>query len=118
MIQESKDLEEIEQYRNKLKQVAWRIQYRARMERLRELLVINGMMENLPDREFNILSNLYVEEFLKNISSEQGRFIIRRLIIEGHTEKEVATELKISQQAVNQWKKKGIEMLRKSIARS
>jgi len=50
--------------------------------------------------------NLY-QGMLLMIPSEKARYIVKRLYLDGYTEKEVATELQLSQQAVSKWKKNG-----------
>lgn len=63
----------------------------------------------------SIISNLYVNQLMKTIPSETGRFIIERVILQGYTESEVADELKISQQAVNKCKNKYLRILRNQL---
>lgn len=68
--------------------------------------------------DVEVLSEMYVKELLDGIPWEKCRYIIRRIVIEGLTEKEVASELQITQQAVNKWKKKGLEVLRQNLSNS
>ncbi|WP_414858851.1 sigma factor-like helix-turn-helix DNA-binding protein [Paenibacillus sp. Soil787] len=57
--------------------------------------------------------NIYVVELVQSIQSEKGRYVIKRIYLDGLNEKEVANELQISQQAVSKWKKKGLETMRR-----
>ncbi|MFD2670421.1 sigma factor-like helix-turn-helix DNA-binding protein [Marinicrinis sediminis] len=51
---------------------------------------------------------------IQNIPSPHGQYIIYKIYRDRFTEKKIAQELNISQQAVNRWKKKSLEKLRES----
>jgi RNA polymerase sigma factor (sigma-70 family) len=104
----------MQEYRKELRRIAWRIQYRARVQHSRELLIFDHHIEYKMNTTPHF-SNLNIQDLLSNIPTEKGRYIIKRLLLDGYTEKEVAKELKISQQAVSKWKKKGLEILRKKV---
>ncbi|MFZ5986689.1 MAG: sigma-70 family RNA polymerase sigma factor [Bacillota bacterium] len=101
-----------------LKRAAWRIQYSVRMQRTRESSSLVDCDAYNRSFEMDILSKIYVKELLDTIPCEKCRYIIKRVIIEEVTEKEVAKELQITQQAVNKWKKKGLESIRRSLGHS
>lgn len=53
---------------------------------------------------------------LMNTLPPQGKVIIYKLYIQDLTESEVANELKISQQAVNKWKRKMMQKLSQMVS--
>ncbi|GLI04418.1 hypothetical protein YDYSG_04480 [Paenibacillus tyrfis] len=59
----------------------------------------------------DILSRLYVEELICLIPSDNARNVIKKIFIEDKTEKVVALELNMTQQAVNKWKKRGLTII-------
>ncbi|SDM41866.1 Sigma-70, region 4 [Paenibacillus sp. OK060] len=61
--------------------------------------------------EGHSISKFYVQDILNLISTDIGRKIIRSIYIEGKSEKEIALELNISQQAVNKWKRKSLKLI-------
>ena len=65
--------------------------------------------------ETEIISKIFVDSLLNTIPWEKCRFILEKTIIYGMTEKEVANQLHITQQGVNKWKKKGLELLRETL---
>lgn len=99
----------IEQCRQVLRRFAWRMQYRARKQKNHELLSIDLNYAEKTEGSLNI----YVVELIESIQSKKGRYIIKRIYIDGLNEREVANELRISQQAVSKWKKKGLETMRR-----
>jgi RNA polymerase sigma factor (sigma-70 family) len=104
------------QYRQALQRFAWRIQYRTRKQTNREILSIDfDHFKNTHNDFSDLLSNIQAEELIQTINSEKGRHIIKRIYIDGLKEKEVADELRISQQAVSKWKKKSLERMRQQL---
>ncbi len=101
----------IDRIRILLRRAAWRIQYKTRTLQQKECTMIFENQAHDNGFEDEILSKFYVLELLDSIPSERCRFIIKRTIIDGMTEKEVAKELNITQQGVSKWKKKGLELL-------
>ena len=95
-----------------LKRIAWRLQYRAKIERKKEITVApdNVVYSSFADPT-DILSRLYVEELICHIPSDQARRVIMKIYVEDKTEKTVASELNMTQQAVNKWKKRGLNMI-------
>lgn len=107
----------LEKCRQSLKRIAWRLQYRIRTQTTRELL--NWLDYYGPTTSFDqeVISKIYVQELVQQIKEPKGRYIFQRVVIDGMTEKEVAKELEISQQAVSKWKKKGIAIVRENMTR-
>ncbi|MNO04839.1 hypothetical protein D3C81_2260000 [compost metagenome] len=62
-----------------------------------------------------VLSEIYVEELLDVIPWEKCRYIVKRTIIEGISERHVAADLNMTQQGVSKWKKKGLEILKQHL---
>jgi len=104
--------------RKLLKQAAWRLQYKVRIQQNREYIVSSENEIGISSFDTELISDMFVMELLEEIPWEKSRYIIRRIIIEGLTEKEVAVELHITQQGVNKWKRKGLEILRKNLSHS
>ncbi len=105
----------VENCRKLLRRAAWRIQYKARVQQAKECQIIFENQAYNCGFETEILSKLYVKELLDTIPWEKCRFILEKTIIEEMTEKEVALELQMTQQGVNKWKKKRLELLRKNL---
>ncbi|MDP4181493.1 MAG: sigma factor-like helix-turn-helix DNA-binding protein [Bacillota bacterium] len=108
----------IANYRMLLKRAAWRMQYKIRTQHDKECKSFLDYLAYNRSFETEVLSDIYVNDLLKIIPSGKCRYIIQKTVIEEMTEKEVACELKITQQAVSKWKKKGLETLRQSLSRS
>ncbi|GIP20108.1 hypothetical protein J22TS3_03830 [Paenibacillus sp. J22TS3] len=103
-----------EQYKAELYRIAWRLQYKAKVIRRRETSFYD--MEPADTRTFTTDSDnkIVVDQLLSSLPA-QGRTILRKLYMENRTEKEVACQLKISQQAVSKWKKKMIQQLSRTM---
>lgn len=100
----------IAELRAQLQRAAWRIQYRSRFLLKRELpLTLEQAAEQ---GEEALISSLFVQQALMAIPPSKGRTVMRMLIVDGKSEREVAGELRMSQQAVNKWKRKAIDLLR------
>ena len=108
----------VENCRKLLRRAAWRIQYKTRIKQVRECHILFDDQAYDMGFEADIISKIFVENLLNTIPSERCRFVIKRTVIDGLTEKEVAYELKITQQGVNKWKKRGLELLRESLTNS
>ena len=93
--------------RAELKRIAWRLQYRARKQRSREIHISFEMPH--PDNSFtHIESVIYINQLFDNTLCETEKYVVKKLIFEDRTEKEIAAELNMSQQGVNKWKKKAM----------
>lgn len=112
------DDELVETCRTLLKRSAWRIQYKTRIQLIRESkpLYDNQCYDN--SFESMVISDLFVDELLNMIPWEKCRYIIKRTVIEGLPEQEVAAELQMTQQGVSKWKRKGLEVLKQVLAHS
>ncbi len=105
----------VENYRKLLRRAAWRLQYKARTQQLKECYLLFESQIHDSGFEAEILSKVYIKELLDTIPWEKCRFVIQRTILDGMTEHEVARELNITQQGVNKWKRKGLELLRQTL---
>lgn len=102
----------VQYYQKELKRIAWRLQYRARTERARELLLdtnIRMISGSSPEQE--AISRMNIEYILGLIPSDTGRIVIRLFYLEDRSEAEIAKKLNMSQQAVNKWRRKAIKSL-------
>ncbi|HBU83672.1 MULTISPECIES: RNA polymerase sigma factor [Paenibacillus] len=98
-----------ERYKTEVYRIGWRVQYRAKKVKQREC--------SINDIEFlggsfitNLENKIMVEQLLQSLPP-QGKTILHKVYIEGHTEAEVAQHLNMSQQAVNKWKKRMLKRL-------
>ncbi|URJ60922.1 sigma-70 family RNA polymerase sigma factor [Paenibacillus polymyxa] len=101
----------IEQYRRELYRIAWRMQYREKRDRKREV-----SMECSPDLfqpSFSEESDnkVMLQSYINKLVCEASKKVIYEIYINDKTEVQVARELKITQQAVNKWKKKALREL-------
>lgn len=108
----------LEQCRILLRRAAWRLQYHAKTQQLRETLTLGDYHEPSCNFADEIISDIYVQNLMNIIISEKCRYIIQKVIIEEIPEKEVASELQMSQQGVNKWKRKGLGILRQNMTHS
>ncbi|MEK5400213.1 sigma-70 family RNA polymerase sigma factor [Paenibacillus sp. FSL K6-2859] len=103
-----------ERYKTEIYRIGWRLQYQAKKIRNRE--------SSLYDSDYSSSSftsssedKMLIQQ-LMNTLPPQGKVIIYKLYIQDLTESEVANELKISQQAVNKWKRKMIQKLSQMVS--
>lgn len=104
--------------RQQLRRIAWRVQYRAKVQKKREILTCDEpylKRTNVNTWDDSLISRLFINELLDNLSSYKERYVIEKIYLEGYGEKEVAKKMQISQQAVNKWKKKALCTLRKKL---
>lgn len=99
-----------ERYRAELKKLAWRLQYRCKVTSNREYSMVFDL-NSIESFENQCVSNFHVQEIFQLIPNEVGKKVIHSIYLEGKSEKKVADELNITQQAVNKWKKKTLKML-------
>jgi DNA-directed RNA polymerase specialized sigma subunit len=57
-------------------------------------------------------SEICTSQVINIIPSKKCRHIVKKAVIEGMSEKDIASSLCISQQGVNKWKRKGMEIIR------
>lgn len=98
-----------ERYKTEIYRIGWRLQYQAKKIRNRESSFYDT---DYSSSNFTSSSDekMLIHQ-LMNTLPPQGKVIIYKLYIQDLTETEVANELKISQQAVNKWKRKMIQKL-------
>ncbi|MEJ8547351.1 sigma factor-like helix-turn-helix DNA-binding protein [Brevibacillus borstelensis] len=95
------------EYLKQLKRFAWKLQYHAK-KIYRHERTLNDVWTQVQINEVD--SKIFVEELLSSLP-ERGRYIIRKVVIEGLSEKEVARHLHISQKRVNVCKKRYLQQL-------
>lgn len=98
-----------ERYKTEVYRIGWRVQYRAKKVKQRECSIndIDLLGGNFTT---NLENKIMVEQLMESLPL-QGKTILNKVYIEGHTEAEVAQHLNMSQQAVNKWKKKMLKQL-------
>lgn len=94
-----------------LKRIAWRLQYRTRKRRKNEIVFIPDHIGFQTNPYAHLISQMSITELIEKVPSTKGRFILKRLYMEGYLESEIARELNISQQAVSKWKRKSLQFL-------
>lgn len=99
-----------ERYKQQLQRIAWRLQYRTRTRLRRELPILYDFSSS-PSFAEEVDSRLLVEQWIHSLASEKEQDIIRSLFIEEKTERQVAQQFNISQQAVSKWKKKALQSI-------
>lgn len=104
--------------RTLLRRSAWRIQYKIRTQQYKEGFSIFDYQGHCSCFDDEVVSKIYIEELLETIPWKKSREVIQKVIIDQETEKEVAEELQISQQAVSKWKLKGLNLLRQNLKHS
>jgi DNA-directed RNA polymerase specialized sigma subunit len=108
----------VEQYRKKLYRIAWRIQYRARVQTNHEFVMEKNEAVATPSFTDSANSKIYTLQLINSLPSEIGKNIIFDLYILDKTEAQIARELKLSQQAVNKWKRKMLRQLSQMLSSS
>lgn len=106
---------DFESLKKDLNRALWRLQYKCRKLTNTEIFCLD---DNYCSDSFEskAVSKLDLEDIIKKIPSEKSKYIIIRTILQGATEKEVAIELKISQQAVSKCKTKTLKNLQMKIS--
>lgn len=104
----------IEYYRKEIYRIGWRIQYKAKVIYRNEVPLIS---DTFTDHHFNeqLDNKILVHELISSLSSVIEQTVLREIFIHGKTESQVAKELKITQQAVNKWKKKALNKLSQTV---
>ncbi|WP_338125149.1 sigma-70 family RNA polymerase sigma factor [Paenibacillus dendritiformis] len=100
----------MERVRKELYRRAWRLQYRAKAARHRE---IPWRAESFaaPDFTAQADNRMLVRQLLQELPRDKGRVILYSLYIENETEVQIARKLNLSQQAVSKWKRKSLHRL-------
>lgn len=97
-----------------IQRLAWRLQYYARKEMNQYPFTYDFTREE--SFEEQLLLKLYIQELMNSIRKGSGKKVIYSLFFEGKTVKEISTDMKISVQAVNKWKRKTIQELKGNIS--
>lgn len=105
-----------EQCRQALNRIAWRLQYRVNKVLRKETILVEEISETTASwcQMSNVESDLFVEEILSFLP-DKGKLIIQQVVIYGISEKEVAKKLNVSQQRVNTYKRKYLQILRSKL---
>ena len=97
-------------YKKELRRIAWGLQYRSKVtlkrERQLKLDIITGS-SFLDEAD----SKLFVNQLINSLESPKARQILTKIYVENKSEKEIASEMNITQQGVNKWKRKSLKLL-------
>lgn len=108
--------EDLEQKgRTALRRIFWRMIYHEKKKRKRGCQLHEQLQMPL---SYEIEIRVYLSELMNSIDSPTGKYIIQKIVLDGFMEREVAYDLKITQQAVNKYKKNYLAMLAKQLKRS
>lgn len=102
-----------ERYKSEVYRIGWRLQYRAKIIRKRECSFY-GIEPSAPNYTTSIENEILVRQLIEPLPPF-GKIILYKLYIQDQTESEVARQLKMSQQAVNKWKRKMIKKLSQTV---
>ncbi|NGP46747.1 hypothetical protein G4V62_18015 [Bacillaceae bacterium SIJ1] len=91
--------------KTEIKRIAWRLQYRQRKIFRNEYSHALDHLSFSYDPSVGIFNSIFVREIIQSLSCHVERYLLIRIYLDQATEKEVALELKMSQQWVNKWKK-------------
>jgi len=103
-----------ERYRKEIYRIGWRVQYRAKKIKYRELPIFED--ESIKGDFTSFSENKIMAEQLISSLPDIGNDVLSKIYLEGYTESEVALKLNISQQAVNKWKRKMLNLLSQKIS--
>ncbi|TKI57103.1 sigma-70 family RNA polymerase sigma factor [Brevibacillus antibioticus] len=98
-----------EECRQILRRIAWNLNNRER-KRLRNECPI---LDDFGRQQSTIGSddNLFVEELLQQLPNEKERHVIRKIVLEGFTAREVGEDLHMGERGVNQCKNRSLKKL-------
>ncbi|CAI8703203.1 Sigma-70 family RNA polymerase sigma factor [Brevibacillus sp. IT-7CA2] len=100
-----------EECRKILRRIAWNLNYRERKRLCNECPILDDFGKQQWKVEHS--DNLYVEELLGQLPSAKERHVIRKVILDGLTAKEVGKELNMGERGVNQCKSRSLKKLHK-----
>ncbi|WP_160036962.1 sigma-70 family RNA polymerase sigma factor [Paenibacillus sp. An7] len=103
----------VERFRSEIYRIGWRLQYHNKKQRKHEISLFDGTLDQRYCTE-NWDNEILIKDLLWRLP-KQGGTILYKLYIEDMTEKEVALQLNMSQQAVNKWKKKMFQQLSQTV---
>lgn len=101
----------IDFYKRELQRIAWRLQYKARVKRQREIQYIEEVIYPSMRGEIEIDNRILIDQLLEDLPSDINRKIIQEIFINDMTESQLAKELNMTQQAVNKCKKRTLYLL-------
>ncbi|RED21775.1 sigma-70-like protein [Brevibacillus brevis] len=98
-----------EECRKILRRIAWNLNYRERKRLRNECPILDdfGQQQRTKDND----NSLFVEELLQQLSSEKERYVIRKVVLEGFTAREVGGKLNMGERGVNQCKSRSLKKL-------
>lgn len=99
-----------EQYRQRLRQASWRMQYRAKTRLYHEKVSLNEQIQPFSIKT-DEMESIVMQEWIHSLPWEKAQQIMTGLFVDGRNEQELADQLQISQQAVNRWKRKSLQFL-------
>ncbi|MCE5168320.1 hypothetical protein LQV63_03190 [Paenibacillus profundus] len=111
MREKNKNVSVIDYYQKKLKRIAWRLEYHAKVRGKRETVLNDYLYSTVPCRDYYTESHIHVMDLVNTIPFDTGRQVIYKIFVEDKSETQVAKEMNISQQAVSKWKKKCLKYL-------
>ncbi|NQF16089.1 sigma-70 family RNA polymerase sigma factor [Brevibacillus sp. HB1.3] len=98
-----------EECRTILRRIAWNLNYRERKRLRNECPILDDFGRQ--QRTFDNDNSLYVEELLQQLPNEKERHVIRKVVLEGFTAREVGEVLHIGERGVNQCKNRSLKKL-------
>lgn len=101
-----------EKIRQQLKRSAWKLQYEAKKKYRMEIQFTNEKWDIGHTEEVD--SQMFVEELLNSLP-ERERFIIKQVVIEGRSEREVAKRLELSPSRLHACKVQALQRLRSKL---
>lgn len=105
----------IDFFRSELYRIAWRMQYKVRVQYKYECSYVQEISPTISFIE-QTDNRLLLESLFKSMPAHIGKQIILDFYINDKSEKQIAQELNISQQAVNKWKKKMLHTLNQKMS--
>lgn len=98
-----------EECRTILQRIAWNLNYRERKRLRKECPILDDFGKQQGTTEND--DYFYIEELLRQLPSAKERHVIRKVILEGYTAKEVGKELSMGERGVNQCKNRSLKKL-------
>ncbi len=99
-----------------VRRIAWNLNYRERKRLSKECPIL----DDFGTRQWKVENDdgLYVEELLRQLPGAKEKHIIRKVILEGFTAKEVGEELNMGERGVNQCKNRSLKKLHNYLIKS
>jgi RNA polymerase sigma factor (sigma-70 family) len=103
----------IQRYRREVYRIGWRLQYRSKKTYRNECAFFDMNLVQRDEAE-ELINQLSLEQLLDTLPAK-GKVILQKLYLQEMTEAEVAVQLHMSQQGVNQWKRKMLQQLSQTV---